>query len=128
MPCNAAVCVVFNQSARFAMHPRTASVRAMCNSRPPTYLGMPIKSTAHTHGRRLQAKMASRATQRRLSPASLEAMRLAMEAEQRSKPRRSALLAKGPLPAPLIVATALLRLILGEEAGLGKAQSTLGSV
>lgn len=73
---------------------------------PPTYLGMPIKSTAHTHGRRLQARMASRATQRRLSPASLEAMRLAMEAEQRSKPRRSALLAKGPLPAPLIVATA----------------------
>ena len=35
---------------------------------------------------------------------------------------------QGDAPTTLIVATALLRLILGEEAGLGKAQSTLGSV
>ena len=35
---------------------------------------------------------------------------------------------QGDAPTTLIVAKALLRLILGEEAGLGKAQSTLGSV
>jgi len=35
---------------------------------------------------------------RRLSPGSLEAMRVNMEAEQKSKPRRAALLKKMPLP------------------------------
>ena len=34
---------------------------------------------------------------------------------------------QGDAPTTLVVAKALLRLILGEEAGLGKAQSTLGS-
>lgn len=64
-----------------------------------------VKTDEATHVERLRTRMLQR-PKRRLSPGSLEAMRVNLEAEQESKPRRAAFLAKSPLPVSHIVFTA----------------------
>lgn len=72
---------------------------------PVGQLGVGVKTSSSTHAMRLKHRMLQQ-PKRRLTPASLEAMRLNMEAEQRSKPRRAAMLRKMPLPVSHIVYTA----------------------
>jgi len=72
---------------------------------PVGQLGLFSKSTQYTHAMRMKRRLLQQA-KRRLSPASLEAMRLNMEAESLSKPRRAAMLNKMPLPVAHIVFTA----------------------
>jgi len=72
---------------------------------PTQQLGMQlIKTAKDTHAQRLHQRLASRTVH--LTPASLEAMKLNIEAEQRSKTRRAALLCKMPLSMVQITATA----------------------
>jgi len=72
---------------------------------PVGQLGMAVKTSASTHAMRMKHRMLQQ-PKRRLSPGSLEAMRMNMEAEQRSKSRRAAMLKKMPLPVSHIVFTA----------------------
>jgi len=73
---------------------------------PPLFpigaVGVAIKDAEERHANRLRMRMMQK-PKRRLSPGSLEAMRVNMEAEQKSKPRRAALLKKMPLPLTHIV-------------------------
>jgi hypothetical protein len=72
---------------------------------PVGQLGVGVKTSASTHAMRMKHRMLQQ-PKRRLTPASLEAMRMNMEAEQRSKPRRAAMLRKMPLPVSHVVYTA----------------------
>jgi hypothetical protein len=72
---------------------------------PIGQLGLAVKTSAATHAMRFKRRMLQ-APKRQLSARSLEAMRMNMEAEQRSKPRRAAMLRKMPLPVSHIVFTA----------------------
>ena len=72
---------------------------------PVGNLGVAIGKTASTHAARMKNRMLQQ-PKRRLSPASLEAMQMNMEAEQKSKPKRAAMLNKMPLPVSYIVFTA----------------------
>jgi len=68
-------------------------------------VGVVTKNAEQRHAIRLRQRMLQQ-PKRRLSPGSLEAMRVNMEAEQASKPRRAATLSKMPLPLSHIVITA----------------------
>jgi hypothetical protein len=72
---------------------------------PVGQIGIATKTSHDTHATRMKRRLLQQ-PKRRLSPASLEAMRLNMEAEQSSKPRRAAMLNKMPLPVSHIVFTA----------------------
>lgn len=72
---------------------------------PVGSLGMAVKTSEEVHARRMRMRFLQ-APKRRLSPGSLEALRVNMEAEAASKPRRAAVLSKMPLPVSHIVFTA----------------------
>ena len=63
-----------------------------------------VKTTKEMQSERLRRRMVQK--MRNLTPGALEAMRINLEAETKSKPRRAAFLSKMPLPVGRIVATA----------------------